>query len=39
MLKLTLAADSLAEYSWTGTETSPNDMVAVLIDLGGIDFI
>jgi hypothetical protein len=36
MLKLTVADDSLAEYSDTGTETSPNEMVAFPIDLGGI---
>jgi hypothetical protein len=36
MLKLTVADDSLAEYSDTGTETSPKEMVAFPIDLGGI---
>jgi hypothetical protein len=36
MLKLTVADDSLAEYSDTGTETSPNEMVAFPIDRGGI---
>jgi hypothetical protein len=37
MLKLTVADDSLAEYSDTGTETSPKEMVAVPIDRGGIE--
>src|SRR3954471_13283867 len=36
MLKLTVADDSLAEYSDTGTETSPNEMVAFPIERGGI---
>jgi hypothetical protein len=36
MLKLTVAEDSLAEYSDTGTETSPKEMVAVPIERGGI---
>jgi hypothetical protein len=36
MLKLTVAEDSLAEYRDTGTETSPNEMVAVPIERGGI---
>src|SRR5918992_977983 len=36
MLKLTVAEDSLAEYRDTGTETSPNEMVAVPIARGGI---
>jgi hypothetical protein len=36
MLKLTFAEDSLAEYRLTGTETSPNEMLAELIGLGGI---
>jgi hypothetical protein len=37
MLKLTVADDSLAEYSDTGTETSPKEMVAVPIERGGIE--
>jgi hypothetical protein len=36
MLKLTLLDDSLAEYRLTGTDTSPNEMLAELIGLGGI---
>jgi hypothetical protein len=36
MLKLTVADDSLAEYSDTGTETSPKEMVALAIERGGI---
>jgi hypothetical protein len=36
MLKLTVADDSLAEYSDTGTETNPKEMVALAIDRGGI---
>jgi hypothetical protein len=36
MLKLTVADDSLAEYSDTGTETSPKEMVAFAIERGGI---
>jgi hypothetical protein len=36
MLKLMLADDSLAEYSDTGTETSPKEMVAFPIERGGI---
>jgi hypothetical protein len=36
MLKLTFAEDSLAEYRLTGTETSPKEMLAELIGLGGI---
>jgi hypothetical protein len=36
MLKLTVADDSLAEYSDTGTETSPKEMVAFPIERGGI---
>jgi hypothetical protein len=36
MLKLTLAVDSLEEYRWTGTETSPNEIVAVPIDLAAM---
>jgi hypothetical protein len=39
MLKLTVADDSLAEYSWTGTDTSPKEMFAVPIDLGGMGSI
>jgi len=36
MLNETLAADSDDEYTCTGTETSPKDMVAVLMDRAGI---
>ena len=36
MLKLTLAADSLEEYRWTGTETSPKEIVAVPMDLAAM---
>jgi hypothetical protein len=32
-----VAEDSLAEYSETGTETSPNEMVALPIDRGGME--
>jgi hypothetical protein len=32
MLKLTVAADSLEEKTWTGTETSPKEMVAEPIE-------
>jgi hypothetical protein len=39
MLKLTVADASLAEYRLTGTETSPNEIVAELIGLGAIGFI
>lgn len=36
MLKLTLAEDSLAEYRLTGTETSPNEILAEPIGRGGM---
>jgi hypothetical protein len=36
MLKLTLPADSLDEYRWTGTETSPNEIVADARDLAAM---
>jgi hypothetical protein len=36
MLKPTVAEDSPAEYRLTGTETSPNEMVAELIGRGGM---
>jgi hypothetical protein len=36
ILKLTLADDSLAEYRLTGTETSPNEILAEPIGRGGI---
>jgi hypothetical protein len=37
MLKLIAAADSLEEKRLTGTETSPNEMVAEPMDLGGME--
>jgi hypothetical protein len=37
MLKLTAAEDSLEEKRLTGTETSPKEMVAEAMDLGGIE--
>jgi hypothetical protein len=36
MLKLTLAEDSLDEKRLTGTETSPNEIVADPMDLAAI---
>jgi hypothetical protein len=36
MLKLTLADDSLDEKRLTGTETSPNEIVADPMDLAAI---
>jgi hypothetical protein len=36
MLKLTEAEDSLEEKRFTGTETSPKEMVAEAMDLAGI---
>jgi hypothetical protein len=36
MLKETLAFDSADEYTWTGTETRPKEIVAVPMDRAGI---
>jgi hypothetical protein len=36
MLKLTLDFDSADEYTFTGTETRPNEIVAVDIERAGI---
>jgi hypothetical protein len=36
MLKDTLARDSDEEYTWTGTETRPKEIVAVPVERTGI---